>query len=177
MKKIIHPVILFFCSCLLFIACGKVPPEKYFNVAVLNSNMLSGFANNGMYRQLESPSLKLGEDHGTVQMKRNEVVRDKINAIEESFDKVKDLKETEETKEILRTSIALYEYVLPVFKKDYMQLAESMDKGVPEDQIKSESKAIHDKYLAGYDELYKKLITAGKSYAEKNNIKVHWNDN
>ena len=110
-------------------------------------------------------------------MKRSEVVRDKINAIEESFDKVKDLKETEDTKEILRASIALYEYVLPVFKKDYMQLAESMDKGVPEDQIKSESKAIHAKYLAGYDELYKKLITAGKSYAEKNNIKVHWNDN
>lgn len=177
MKKIIRPVILFFCSCLLFIACSKVTPEKYFNVAVLNSNLFSGFANEGMYRQLESPSLKLGEDHGTVQMKRNEVVRDKINAIEESFDKVKDLKETEETKEILRTSIALYEYVLPVYKKEYSQLADSFDKSAPEDQIKSESKAIHDKYFPGYDELYKKLITAGKSYAEKNNIKVHWNDN
>lgn len=177
MKKIVHPVILFFCSCLLFIACSKVTPEKYFNVAVLNSNLLSGFANNGMLRQLESPSLKLGEDHGTVQMKRSEVVRDKINSIEESYEKVIELKETEDTKEMIQASIALYEYVLPVFKKDYTQLAESMDKGAPDDQIKSESKAIHDKYFQGYDELYKKLITAGKSYAEKNNIKVHWNDN
>ena len=176
MKKIVHPVILFFCSCLLFIACSKVTPEKYFNTAVLNSNLLSGFANNGMLRQLESPSLKLGEDHGTVQMKRIEVINDKIKFIEENFEKVKDLKETEDTKEILRASIALYEFVLPVYKKDYVQLAESFDKGAPEDQIKSESAAIH-KYISKYDELYKKLISAGKSYAEKNNIKVNWGDN
>ena len=177
MKKIKLTGIIYFCFCLFLISCSTVPPEKYFGIAVLNTNMLSGFANEGMYRQLESPSLKLGEDHGTVQMKRIEVIKEKIKSIEENFEKVKDLKVTEDTKEMIQTSIALYEYVLPVYRKEYTQLAESFDKSVPEDRIKSESKAIHDKYFPGYDELYKKLTSTGKSYAEKNNIKVHWGDN
>lgn len=174
MKKFASYGLLFYSCCLILISCGTVPPEKYFSIAVLNTNLLFGFANNGMYRQLESPSLKLGEDHGTVVMKRSEIINEKIKSIEESYEKVKDLKVTEETEEIIKASIALYEYVLPVYKNEYTQLAESLDKGIPEDKIQSESRAIHDKYYSGFTELNNNLISAGKLYAEKNNIKVNW---
>lgn len=174
MKKYITNGLLYIFCCLLLISCGTVPPEKYFNITVLNTNLLFGFATNGMYRQLESPSLKLGEDHGTVVMKRSEIINEKIKSIEENYEKVKELKVTEDTEEIIKTSIALYEYVLPVFKNEYMQLAESIDKGIPEDKMHSESRAINDKYFSGYTELNNKLISAGKLYAEKNNIKVNW---
>jgi hypothetical protein len=176
MKKLIQSVFLLIC-CLLFINCSNTTPEKYFNIAVLNTNLLSGFASNGMLRQLGSPSVKLGENNETVQMKSTEIIKDKIKFIEENFGKVKDLEETEDTKEMIQASIALYEFVLPVYKKDYLHLAESLDKGESEDKINSESQTITEKYFSKYDELYKKLISIGKIYAEKNNIKVNWGEN
>lgn len=43
----------------LCMGCNSVTPEKCFDIAVLNSNMLVGFANEGQIRELESPSVKM----------------------------------------------------------------------------------------------------------------------
>ena len=178
MKKQITYLLLSICCVLNFISCNSATPEKYFTTSVLNTNLLAGFAGNGMLRQLESPSVKLDEKSGeTVQMKSKEELENKIKSIEETYNNVKDLKQTEETKDMLQASVSLYEFVLPVYKNDYIQLAESIDNKASAEIINSESQAIHDKYFAKYDELYKKLITIGKIYAEKNKIKVNWNEN
>lgn len=166
--------LIFFC-CLLFIECSSDSPEKYFNIAVLNTNMFSGFAGNGMYRQLESPSVKLSENSGeTVAMKQSEIMKAKIENTEENFKKLKDLKETEDTKDMLESSMALYEFVLPVYKTEYSQLAGLFDEGAPKNQIELLAQSIHDKYYAKYTELYNKLIGIGKSYAQRHDIKVNW---
>ncbi|MBL8006886.1 MAG: hypothetical protein JNJ56_05100 [Ignavibacteria bacterium] len=174
MKKIIPPVItvIYF---IMITGCSSVTPEKYFDIAVLNTNLLSGFAGNGMYRQLESPSVKLGDNNETVPMKRSEIINSKIKFLEENYEKLKGLKETEDTKEMIQASAALYEYVLPVYKKDYSNLAGLFDNGAPDEQVRKESQVINDKYFSTYDELYKKLISIGKVYAERHSIKVNWN--
>lgn len=178
MKKQIIYLALSIISILNFTSCNTATPEKYFNTAVLNTNLLSGFADNGMMRQLESPSVKLEEKSGeTTPMKNSEVIKDKIKSVEETLTEVKDLKVTEETKDMLQASISLYQFVLPVYKNEYLQIAESLDKKESAEKIDSEANAIHEKYFAKYNELYKKLISFGKVYAEKNNIKVNWNEN
>jgi hypothetical protein len=175
MKKIISFVFLFICCCLQFTSCNSVPPEKYFAVAVLNTNMFFGFANNGQLREFESPSAKLSGNNGeTMPMKRSEAINTKIQFVETNFERVEDLKETEDTKDMLTASRALYGYVLPVYKNEYVQLADLYDSGAPKDQIQSLSNSIHDKYSSGYETLYNNLIKTGKIYAEKNNIKVNW---
>lgn len=175
MKKYLLNKFLFFCTCLLFINCNTTTPDKYFGVAVLNTNMLSGFADNGMIRQLDSPSSKLSGDNGeTVPMSRTEVMDSKIESIEINYEEVKDLKETEDTKEMISASLALYEYVLPVFKTEYMQLAKLYDSDASDSQLQSLSESIHEKYSSGYKEHYDRLISAGKIYAEKHDIKVNW---
>ena len=134
-------------SSLLLAACNMATPEKYFDIAVLNSNMSVGFANSGQLRELESPSVKLEEGKTEpVAMKRKEVVEEKVKWLEDAFEKVKALKETEDAKDILQASIALYEYMLPVYKNEYTQLAEAYDKGAPKEQIALQAKAIEDKY-------------------------------
>ena len=158
----------------MFVNCSKTTPEQYFGIAVLNTNLITGFAGSGMSRQLESPSVKTGENNQTVAMKRNEVMKDKINSISENFEKVKDLKETEDTKEMIGASLALYEFVLPVYKTDYSELAKLYDDGASKEVTESKTKEIYDKYFSRYNELYDNLIRIGKVYAEKNNIKVHW---
>ena len=177
MKKIKKDILLFILliSCnTLFISCST-SPEKYFSIAVLNTNTLYGFAGNGFSRQLESPSVKLADDNkNTVSMKRSEVVDSKVKQLEENLDKIESLKETDDTKNMLESSIALYKYVLPVYKNEYFQLAELYDNGASPEQIDILTKSIHDNYYSRYIELNDKLISDGKVYAEKHNINVKW---
>lgn len=175
MKKSILLLTVIFCYC-LFTACNTATPEDYFDIAVLNSNMVHGFANSADQRELESPGVKMvdGSKDKFEPMKRKEVVDSKIQFMEESFEKVKDLKETEDTKDILQASIALYNYVLPVYKNEYQQLAKLYDDGAPKEQIESLQQSIEEKYYPKFEELYNGLATAGKPFAERHNIKVNW---
>lgn len=162
--------------CFLLLSSCTANPENYFDIAVLNVNMMTQFASESGDRELQSPSVKLkeGTTSETVQMTRKEVVENKIAYIEENYKKLQGLKETEETKNLLKASLALYEYVLPVYKKEYVQLADMYDKGEPQEKISAMEKSMHDNYYARFDALSNTLFAEGKSYATKNNIPVNW---
>jgi hypothetical protein len=176
MKKFISYGLLTASCCLLLVACNTATPENYFDQAVLNSNMMMGFAGDGLQRQLEQPSVKLaaGTKDQTAPLKRKEVIENQIQYLDESFAKIKQLKETEDTRSMLQASIALYEYVLPVYKTEYIQLAKLYDEDAPKEQITSLSKSIRDKYFAGFKERLDTLIGTGKLYAMHHQIKVNW---
>jgi hypothetical protein len=175
MKKVTSFLVLMACYCLLLVSCTATP-ETYFGEAVLTSNTLVGFANNGLQRELDQPSVKMvnGDVNNPVPMKRKEVIDGKIEYMEEQLGKIKKLKKTDDTKELLETSINLYEYVFPVYKNEYQQLAKLYDDAAPNEQIQSATQSIHDKYYPRFDELYNKLIAIGKLYAAKHDIKVNW---
>jgi hypothetical protein len=176
MKKLTSPSILAICFCLFLTACNTATPENYFDRAVLNSNSLVGFAGEGLERELDQPSAKMvdGDVNHPVAIKRKEVMDNKIQFLEEDLAKLKKLKETADTKEMLLTSIALHEYILPVYKNEYQQVARLYDGIGGKEEIQAAIQAIHDKYYTRFDELYKKLIAIGKLYASKHNIKVDW---
>ena len=164
-----------FCYCMLLTSCYKPSPEKYFDIAVVNSNTLVGFADDGMLKELESPAVKIAGGSGKPPaMKRSEIMSAKIQIAEDNLKKVKLLKETGDTKDMLQTSIALYEYVLPVYKNEYQQLAKLYDDGASKEQIQLLVQTIYDKYYAGFEALFNKLIAVAKPYAEEHNIKVNW---
>ena len=172
--KIISCQLLVLC-CLLFTSCNPSTPEYYFDIAVLNTNMLTGFASDGLARELESASEQLDPATGkAVPILRKEEMKQKIQFLDEGFAKLKDLKETPDTKEMLQSSIALYEYVLPVYKKDYMELANLYDQGAAKEKTESMAESIHQKYYPKFDELYKKVTNVGKQYADRHSIKVNW---
>jgi len=75
---------------------------------------------------------------------------------------------------MLHASVAVYEYVLPVFKNEYVQLAKLYDDGATKEQIASLSKSIQDKYFLGFKDRIDSLIAAGKIYAAEHQIKVNW---
>mgnify|MGYP003621183780 CR=1 FL=1 len=142
MKKKILLYLLLSGSTLILNSCST-PPEKYFGTAVLNTNLLIGFAGDGFSRQLESPSAMLSGDNGEIsEMKRSEVVSSKIKQTEENLDKVESLRETDDTKDMINASLALYKYVLPVYKNEYVELAELYDNGASKEQIQQKTKSI-----------------------------------
>ena len=160
---------------LCLVSCEMPTPENYFDRAVLNTNLMHGFAGSGLRRKLESPSVKLSDDRKSeVVMTRKEVIDNDIASIETNFAKVKKLKETDDARDILQASRALYEYVLPVYKTEYQQLARLYDEGAAREQIDSLGRAIETKYGPGFKKLSDQLTAAGKPFAARHGIKVNW---
>ena len=170
MKKII--AFLFAASVLH--SCNTASPEKTFDVAALNCNLIYGFADGVMEQQLASPSIKLVDEktQATAPMTRKEVIDQKIQIIEENYEKVKDLAVNDENKAMIDASKALYEFVLPVYKNEYTDLAKLYDDKAPSDQIETMQKNIAEKYGSQFGQLYQAVLTTGKVYAEKNGIQV-----
>lgn len=171
---------LWYCTCLSFClligGCISTPPERYFDLAVLNANMINGISNDGSMPELTYPSAKMvdGDKDHSVVMKRKEMMDQKIQFLEENFEKLQELKETPQTKEMLQTAVALNKYVIAIYKNEYQQLAKLYDDGAPATQIKAMAQSIHDKYYTTYEALFNKLISTGKVYAAQNNIEVNW---
>jgi len=167
---------LFIICCSLFTACNFATPENYFDIAVLNCNMMHGFASDGLQYELDNPSVKLveGTKDQTAYMKRKEIIDNKTQSLESNFKKIKSLKETDDAKAMLQASVALYEYVLPVYKNEYRQLARLYDEGASKEQVEALEKSIEEKYYPTFETLFNKLTAEAKPYTAKNNIPVNW---
>ena len=172
MNKLLPPLIAISC---LVSSCDTATPDQTFARAVLNLNTIHGFAGRAMEEQLKNPSVKLaanGKD--TVTMTRKEVIDDKIAFAEDALGKVEKLKETDDSRDMLQASKAVYAFILPVLKTDYQELAGLYDSGKPQVEIDAKSGAIREKYAAGFQEKMDALVAAAKPYAERHNLKVQW---
>jgi hypothetical protein len=156
------------------LGCKTPSPQEYFGRAVLNCNLLFGFADRGLYSQLESPSVKLVDQltMTTETMLREDVVREKIIQVETNYQKVKDLPAKDDSQEMVGASLALYELVLPVYKNEITKLAEMYDRKAPEESILATQKMISDTYADKFNALYQNVLNAGLAYAGRHNIHV-----
>jgi hypothetical protein len=115
-----------------------------------------------------------GDPNNTAPMKRKEVIDNKIQQVSDYYKKVKQLKETEDSKEVVGASRELYNYALPVYEKEYRELARLYDEGAAKESIASYAQGIQDKYYQGFAERFDKVTAAGKLYAKKHDINVQW---
>ena len=170
----IAPLFLSLSACCLLVSCDLATPEDYFGVAVLSCNVMHGFAGGGLERRLESPSIKLNKNGEEVSMTRKEIIDAEIQNLEGYFARLKRFKQTDDNRDMLQASLALYEYVLPVYKNDYQQLAKLYDEGAPREQIESLVSSIQTKYRPGFETRFDRLTVAGKPFAERHQMKVKW---
>ena len=160
---------------LILAGCNHPSPETYFDLTVLNTNVLVGFADNGMERELESPSLQMVKNtEAPVPMKRMEIINSKIEFAETNLARIEKLGASGDTKEMITASRNLWQFIISVYKNEYTQLAKLYDTNADKDQITSLLATIHEKYYSKYDELTKTLIAHGKIYAADHKIKVNW---
>ncbi|MBC7936468.1 MAG: hypothetical protein H7Y86_14055 [Rhizobacter sp.] len=174
MKKVSSFLLMFYCS-VFIISCSTPTPEKYFDVAVLNANMVVGFANNALSRELEMPSMKMmGSSDEPVLMTRQEIIENKISFSEKVLDDLKSMSRTSDANDIVTTSIAMHEFVIGVYETDYMELAKLYDEGAPKEKIAAFDQALKDKHASMFELHYDNLIRGGKLYASKHTIAVNW---
>ena len=175
MRKILLLVLILACVGTFF-SCNTATPNEIFSIAVLNANMLHGFAGEGMNRQLESPGVKLvkGSNTQTEDLPRMELIETKIQFLEDAMVKIKKLPRDGDAKDIVHASIALYEFALPVYKSEYLQLAQLYDSGAGAEQTVAFANSLNDKYYPRFEALHQNLTTAGKDYASRHKIDVQW---
>lgn len=173
--QILARVLLWAGAMVLLSSCSE-PPRTCFDRAVLNCNMFHDFASRGMDRQLESPTVKLtdAKTGATAPMTRKEVVDDKVAFLERSFEKVRKLHQNDDNRDMVQASLALYEFVLPVYRDDYRRLAKLYDDGAPKQAIAQLTASIATQYGPPFAALSDRLTTAGKAYAARHDLKVMW---
>lgn len=171
---------LFACllTTLLLLSACSIPesPEKFFDIAILNTNVFNDFASPGLIRHIDQesaefpdiPSSKKKGDEATI------FVTNKVLYIEQSLEKVKKLSASGDNKDIKALSVALYELVLPVYKNEYMAYAKLCDSKAGQPEKDALAKSITEKYGVNFEQKYTSLMEKGKLFAEANNINVNW---
>lgn len=165
-----HPIKILV-TCLLFLmACRTTTPEKFFGIAVLNTNLISDFGTPALAKHINAErSVPSDTKNGNAETR----VKTSIQVIENSLKNIRELNETAETIEIKKLSARLFEYVLPVYKKEYLDYARLCDQHAPQQQKDVIIQSINEKYNTEFEKLYTLLISKGKAYAAANGINVH----
>jgi len=171
------PLIALVLTICLFIQSCSEPADKFFGIAILNTNTINDFGTPTLAKHISDETLEF-PDIPSSKKKGNEAVTSVNNNVmfmEKSLKDIKALSSGDGSrKEIKEKAIALYEYVIPVYKNEYTAYAELCDKKAPQEQKDEILNAIDQKYSAEFESRYAELLAKGKSFAEQNNIPVDW---
>lgn len=164
---------------LILQSCISQTPENYFVRAVFNINSSSYFGSgelNELITGKENKSLLVYVD-GEFIMQDNAtlyVESWKIVEVENKIEDIKELKPTEDTKEMLDRSLKLFNFVLEKYKTDYIDIAKLIDSGVSKSDIDSAIVNFDNATLPEFQKLYDSVIEVGIPYAEANGIDVSY---
>ncbi|GGG49234.1 hypothetical protein [Epilithonimonas arachidiradicis] len=152
-------------------------PDKFFGIAVLNTNIINDFATPTLAKHINDETVEFA-DIPSSKNKADEAitfVNNKIAYLEKSLNDIKALNaNSDDRKAIKEKSVALYEYVIPVYKNEYTNYAKLCDSKA--DQAKKDEiiNVIEQKYAAKFEQMYIDLMDDGKAFAKENNLNVNW---
>ncbi|MGA9647930.1 hypothetical protein [Pedobacter sp.] len=167
----------FLASATLFLSACSETPEKFFDITILNTNMVNDFASPDLARHIndetkEYPDIpsskKVGNEAATN-------LTNKVLYLEQSLEKVKKLSASgADEEEIKKCSIQLYELVIPVYKNEYLAYAKICDKKGSQEDKDALIQKIDQQYRSRFEQTCDSLMNKGKAYAAKHNIQVNW---
>lgn len=173
--------ITFIVSALLFFVLQSCKmentPEEYFDRTSLNTNLIFEFGARDFKRMGETKSasqLMAYDEKGTFPAKSYEdhILRFKIPYINQTIEKIKDLKPTEETTPMINASLDLFNFVKEKYQTDYVKIARLMDKKAPKEEIEKAIFEMETVNFSTFDQKYKKLWDLALPYAKEHGIEV-----
>jgi hypothetical protein len=174
MKKILNIANLFLviiAGSLISTSCSNLSPEKTFDIAVLNSNLLSRFGGKEISSKLESePQVYDENQKKMIPSSYYDTFKYDISNLEIQLKRINEITEDDDNKEMLEASKDLFSYVISKQKEGYLPIAKMKDEKASPEQIE---KAIADFDAATQTEAvskFAKLMATGKAYAEKHHI-------
>lgn len=170
------PIFLLLAVFLFLQSCSE-PADKFFGVAVLNTNTISDFGTPILAKHINDettefpdiPSSKKKGDEAVTSVQNN------ILYMEKSLNDIKALSASDDTRKTIKDKSAeLYEFVIPVYKNEYTAYAKLCDSKAPQAQKDEILKAIEQKYSAEFESRYAELLAMAKVFAQENNLNVDW---
>ncbi|RXK83402.1 hypothetical protein [Filimonas effusa] len=155
-------------------ACNRPDPNKFFDITVLNSNIVFDFGTEQFVRNVKGAAT---EYPGSTEKKKGnearQVIQAKADYIKKTIEKIEALTPPDEDADkIKEKALKLYRFALPVYEKEYMQLAQKCDQKASDQDINTLAGDIETKYAAAFDQLHGDLYETGKTYAKKHNMNV-----
>nr|WP_294785281.1 hypothetical protein [uncultured Flavobacterium sp.] len=173
MKKALNTTILFLVVIAgsLVTSCSNVSPEKTFDLAVLNSNLLSRFGSKEISTKLQSEAQVYDESQKKmIPSTYQDAFKYDISNLEIQLKKISEITEDDDNKEMLQASKDLFSYVIAKMKEGYLPIAKMKDEKASPEQIEKAIADFDASTQTEVDAKFTKLMTAGKAYAEKHNI-------
>jgi len=174
MKKILNNsiiVLILIAGSLVSTSCSNFSPEKTFDIAVLNSNLLSRFGSKEISSKLESEALVYDESQKKmIPSSYQDAFKYDISNLEIQLKKINDITEDDDNKEMLQASKGLFSYVIAKQKEGYLPIAKMKDEKASPEEIQKAISDFDASTQTEADVRFSKLMNAGKVYAEKHNI-------
>ena len=131
MKRILNATTLFLvliATSLTFTSCNSVSPQKTFEIAALNSNLLSRLGSKDINFKLESePQIYEESQKKMVSSSYYDAFKYDITNLETRFQTIKDIAEDDDNKELLQASKDLFSYAIAKQKEGYLPIAKLKD--------------------------------------------------
>jgi hypothetical protein len=171
-----YSVVLFLIPALFFQSCAE-PADKFFATAILNTNTISDFATPTLAKHIndettEFPDIPSSKKNGD---EAGKLVQNNILYMEKSLNDIKALNaNSDDRKAMKEKSVALYEFVIPVYKNEYTNYAKLCDSKADQAKKDALANAIEQKYSAKFETMYTDLLNTGKTFAAENKLNVDW---
>jgi hypothetical protein len=166
-------VALLFLGIFMLSACNTASPQRTFEIAALNTNMLSDFGSREIKRLLETEPQTLDVvNKKMIPSSYQNYFKFQISDLQTRYNSINNIKEDKDNKELLAASKDLFSYVIIKETEGYLPIAKMKDNNAP---MKDIQKAINDFDIATQQEMdlkFKTLTEAAKVYAGKFNINV-----
>jgi hypothetical protein len=171
--KLLTVFILFF----ILQSCMENTAEEYFDRAALNSNSLMFFGGKDFKNMADNKNanqLLVFDDKKMYPAKSYEdyILRNMIPSINQTIEKIKDLKPTEETTPLINASLDLFTFAKSKYETDYIKIAKLMDLKSSQPEIDKAIADMENTSFPLFEAKYKSLWDTALPYAKKHGIEV-----
>ena len=174
MKKTLNNSIIaliLIAASLVATACTNLSPEKTFEIAALNSNLLSRFGSKDLNFKLESePQIYDESQKKMIPSSFYDYFKFDITNLETQLKRIKEINEDDDNKELLQASKDLFTYAIAKQKEGYLPIAKMKDEKASPEQIQKAISDFDNSTQKDIDTKFTILMNAAKAYVEKHNI-------
>lgn len=173
MKNTLNKSIAFVLITISLIAtsCTNLSPEKTFEIAALNSNLLSRFGSKDINFKLESePQIYDESQKKMIPSSYYDYFKFDIANLETQLKKIQEIEEDDDNKELLQASKDLFSYAIAKQKEGYLPIAKMKDEKASPEQIEKAIADFDASTQKDIDAKFTKLMNAAQAYVDKHNI-------
>lgn len=175
MKRITTLFVAFLGLLIGITSCNNPSPDSFFQTAVLNVNIIRDFASENLLRELAGQAVEF-EGHPESKKNGNEaqqVIENKVAYIKQTIERIDALTPPDDNAKVIKEkSLALFNFVLPVYENEYMQMAKLADSKATKEDLEGLAIKIDEKYAEEFEKKHDEIFMLGKAYAEENGLNV-----